>query len=390
MRLPYLLPFLRHRFLDPLKELTNDSRSIGIVLLGATLISLLIANSPLDTTYTRMWNISLSIPYIHAPHTLLHWINDGLMSLFFLMAGMEIKSELKGGELRNPKSAALPLGAAVGGMLIPAIIFALFNYDQPFYKSGWGVPMATDIAFAIGVSSLLGKKVPYALKIFLTALATVDDLGAIVVIALFYGGQVQWVYMLATLICSFFIHLYLRTLSKPNLILALSGLLLWYFVYNSGIHASVSGVLFGFLMPIRWLHRISIYLHNWVYFLILPVFALANTAVSLHGFSAAALWTPLAGGIGLGLLLGKPMGVLGGSFLLFKAGLAKLPENVSWPQLLGAGLLAGIGFTMSIFISLLAFTSPEVQELAKVIVLISSALSIVISILYFRFTGYQR
>ena len=308
------------------------------------------------------------------------WINDGLMAIFFLLVGLEIKRELVEGELASPRQAALPVFAAVGGMVVPALIFALFNNNTPT-ANGWGIPMATDIAFAIAILSLLGDKVPTSLKIFLTALAIVDDLGAILVIAIFYSAEIHYDYLmfaglaLALMIC-------LNLLNIKHLLAYLApGLLLWYFIHHSGIHATIAGVLTALCIPTTSdeiespLEKLEHSLTKPVNFVIMPIFALANTNVLYNDSMLNGFTSSLGLGILLGLLLGKPLGIFIMSWVAVKTGLGSLPEGTTWKQVGALGILAGIGFTMSIFVAMLSYTNPVLQTQAKFVVLVTSVLA---------------
>ncbi|HEX2846809.1 MAG TPA: Na+/H+ antiporter NhaA [Chitinophagaceae bacterium] len=375
------------RLKKPIQLFTQDSRSVGILLLACTAISLVIANLPQGIGYVNFWNIEIEwLHALHLPHSPLHLVNDGLMALFFFLAGMEIRQEMQEGELSTLNKAALPVAAAVGGMIMPAILYILFNKGTA-YSGGWAIPASTDIAFSLGVASLLGKRVPVTLKIFLTALAIIDDLGAIIIIALFYGEPVKAFYLLGAVAIILIVHLLNRQKVKFGILHILFGLLLWYAIFNSGIHATVAGVIFALLIPRHLLGHIRHQLHHPVNFIIIPVFALANTAIIFPENAGAALTSSLSWGIILGLVLGKPLGIFLASYLLVQKKKAELPEGVSWMQLTGAGFLAGIGFTMSIFIAMLAFSQPAVQDIAKVAVLVASLVAIICSIIWLRWTG---
>ncbi|TAG32190.1 MAG: Na+/H+ antiporter NhaA [Sphingobacteriia bacterium] len=381
---PYNL--IRKKIFNPLAAFMHDSRAIGIILLCATAISLVLSNLHFSGEwYRNIWQISFdntSNHHIHfggliLPNSIMVIINDGLMALFFFLAGMEIKRELVSGELSSLKQSLLPVMAAIGGMVIPAILYTQFNKGT-VYMGGWAVPMATDIAFTLGVASLLGKKVPISLKIFITALAIIDDLGAIVVIALFYGGALKLTYLLITL----FVFLILGLLQQYKIRFGwynwVLSIVLWYAMFNSGIHATVAGVLFAFTIPVKQLSHFELKLHKPVYFIIMPLFALANTAILFPDNSLQSLNSSFSWGIIFGLVIGKPLGICGACYLMIKNKWSSLPAGTSWYQLIGAGILAGIGFTMSIFISTLAFADSNTQDMAKIAVLIASLLAMII------------
>lgn len=377
---------LKRSFVNPLLEFFNDSRSIGIVLLACTCISLVITNISAGNGYTDLWQTEL--PFIHdlyLPHSLLHWINDGLMAVFFFLVGMEIKRELVEGELSSVRKALLPVVGALGGMLFPALIYVLFTKNTTF-TGGWGVPTATDIAFSLGIASLLRKRVPVALKVFLTALAIIDDLGAILVIALFYGGAIKIVFLIATAVIAAVILLLNYLKLKFGILQIALGLVLWFCMYNSGIHATIAGVIFAFLVPTQLLSNYENKLHHLVYFLIMPVFALANTAIIIPSAGLAVLNSAMPWGIMAGLFIGKPVGILTATFILVRLKKGDLPEQTNWGQMAGAGILAGIGFTMSIFISTLAFTDASARDIAKIAVLAASFLSMIVGFTWLRFS----
>jgi Na+:H+ antiporter, NhaA family len=374
---------IRKKILTPLRLFLKDSRTIGILLLVCTGVSLVLSNvSFIAPAYTQLWQWSFSntldhhvhIGFLSIPNSLLIWINDFLMAFFFFLVGMEIKRELVCGELSSLKKAILPVMAAFGGMIIPAITYSLFVKDT-IYVKGWAVPMATDIAFTLGIASLLGKRIPVALKIFVTALAIIDDLGAIAVIALFYGGKLVLSYILVILL----VVLVLWFLNKRKAVFGwkhvLLGLILWYAMFNAGIHATVAGVILAFMIPVKQLSNVEIKLHIPVYFIILPLFALANTAIvfptEINGiFSLTYSW-----GIIIGLVIGKPLGIVGVTYFMIRKKYAELPSDTNWYKMIGAGILCGIGFTMSIFLATLAFTKPLEQDIAKIAVLLASILA---------------
>lgn len=364
--------------INPLQRIVNDSRSVGIILFACSIVSISLANISFGKQYIDFWNYTFHFPdNIHLPHSLLHWINDGAMAVFFFLVGMEIKRELVQGELSSIQQSLLPLFAAIGGMIVPAILYMFFNKGT-VYQHGWGIPMATDIAFSLGILSMLGKRVPLPLKVFLTALAIIDDLGAILVIALFYGSALNWLYLFAGAIV-FTILLFLPKMKIRfgwwNFLL---GILLWYFIYNSGIHATIAGVLFAFTIPPDQLSRQEHRLHIPVNFIILPVFAIANTAIAIPSNFAESFSSSLSYGIISGLVLGKPLGILLACWCLTRLKWSKLPDGVNWAQIAGVGILAGIGFTMSIFVSMLAFADSIMQDSAKVGVLMASAIAVVV------------
>jgi NhaA family Na+:H+ antiporter len=381
------IKFLRRQFHNYFQEFVHDSRAVGVMLFVCTVISLVLANLPFGATYAGLFSHEWHImETLHLPHSPGHWINDGLMAVFFFLVGMEIKRELTLGELASVKRAMLPIAAAVGGMLVPAAFYLIFNQGTPF-EGGWGIPMATDIAFSLGVASMLGSKVPTNLKIFLTALAIIDDLGAILVIALFYGSGVKALFLLgAALILGV-----LWLLNKKGVPFGkyhyLLGILLWYLIFNSGIHATIAGVLFAFMVPQHKLSHLEHGLHNYVNFLILPIFALANTAIILNMPLMDALSQPLSLGIVVGLFLGKPVGVVLASWAMVQLKLAELPRGLRWTDMTGAGILAGIGFTMSIFITCLAFKDIATQDIGKIAILASAVLSVVAALAWFALIG---
>ncbi|MBP6759692.1 MAG: Na+/H+ antiporter NhaA, partial [Flavobacterium sp.] len=343
----------------------------GLILIGCTLISLVLANSVFGTTYLHFWHTNF------AGQSIEYWINDGLMTIFFLLIGLELEREVYQGELSNIKNALLPIFGAIGGMLVPATLYLCFNYGTST-QSGAGIPMATDIAFALGVLSLLGNKVPTSLKIFLTALAVIDDLGAILVIAVFYTKTLLWSNLLIALGIFGFL-LILNRLKVKNLIpYLIGGVVMWYFMLNSGVHATITGVLLAFAIPFgngnkeSTSHILQHFLHKPVAFIILPVFALANTAIILSSNMGEILTEHYSIGIALGLIVGKPFGIFTLSFVAVKLGICQLPSDLNWKSIFGVGFLGGIGFTMSIFVTLLAFDDSTIINNAKFIILLSS------------------
>lgn len=378
---------IKTRIFHPMREFLHDSRAVGIILFVCTIISLVLANSDWADSYLGFWNIEIHLPEVlQLPHSFLHWINDLLMAVFFFLVGMEIKRELMVGELSSLKKSIVPVAAAVGGMLVPAGIFVLLNSGTEFHH-GWGIPMATDIAFSLGIASILGKKVPLSLKVFLMALAIIDDLGAILVIALFYGGDIQWSFLIAgAAICTLLWVLNFFKV-KFGLFQFLLGLLLWYCVFRSGIHATIAGVVFAMFVPIKDLPRYEHTFHDPVNFLILPIFALANTAIPIPPDFAGAITTSLSWGILLGLVLGKPIGITLMSWLMVKFNLGEKPKGVTWMQVAGVGALAGIGFTMSIFIATLAFGDKNSQDISKIATLLASGAAVLLGMIWLNFAS---
>jgi len=373
--------------INPLKFFISDSRSVGIMLLVCTAFSLLMSNTASGEWYRAIWNDG-TFSIMNLPHSPLKWINDFLMAFFFLMAGMEIKRELVSGELASFKRAVLPFGAALGGMVVPALIFLAFNTHSGF-SHGWGIPTATDIAFSLGIASLFGKRVPTSLKIFLMALAIIDDLGAIIVIALFYGGKIEGMYFAVGVVLYGLLWLCNYLKFKPGIIQLVLSLLLWYAILNSGIEASITGVLVAFAMPVNSLAKLEKIIHGAVNFLILPLFALANTAVLIPADISVSLNSSIGLGVMVGLVVGKPVGIFLFSRLLVALKIARLPSHTYWKQFLGMGTLAGIGFTMSIFTTTLAFSGEVHRDIAKISILASMILSLVISWMYFLIIGQR-
>ncbi|NMP31244.1 Na+/H+ antiporter NhaA [Thalassotalea sp. M1531] len=336
----------------------------GIILMIAAVLAISLANSPLNVYYDLLLNIPVvvAIGTFEIAKPLLLWINDGLMALFFFLVGLELKREFLEGDLSEPGQVALPAIGAVGGMAIPALIYAAFNYQDPAAINGWAIPTATDIAFALGILALVGSKVPIQLKIFLTSLAIFDDLGAIIVIALFYTDQLS----VTSLVVSAIVLAILWGLNKRGVKdtapYIFFGIVLWIAVLKSGVHATLAGVVLAMFIPIKGnegepspLKALEHNLHSMVAFIILPIFAFANAGVNLSDVGIEQIMSPVPLGIILGLFVGKQIGVFGFCFVAIKAGLVKLPENTNWTLLYGAALLCGVGFTMSLFIGSLAF-----------------------------------
>ena len=358
------------------KKFFQIAQSSGNLLIICVILSLLIANSSLGSNFQELLDFKLG------SYSISLWINDGLMTIFFLLVGLEIKREILEGELSSFKNATLPIFAALGGMLVPAAIFYFFNQGSK-YENGWGIPMATDIAFSLAIISMLGKRVPISIKIFLTALAIVDDLGAIIVIAIFYTEKIETTYLLLCRLVLFILIILNFFKVKRHIFYLIPGVFLWYFMHHSGIHATIAGVLLAFTIPtnesdteISPLEKLEEKLHTPVNYFIMPLFALANTNIKFHNGMVDGLFTNFGYGIILGLALGKVIGINLFSFIAIKLKLSDLPNNSKWSQMLGAGLLAGIGFTMSIFIALLSYKGElEIQEEAKFAILVASAIS---------------
>jgi Na+:H+ antiporter, NhaA family len=383
------------RALRPFANFLRLETASGLLLMAFAVVAIVWANSPWASLYESLFLTKFTIGYGEAllAKPLVLWINDGLMAVFFLVVGLEIKRELMTGELNSARKAALPAAAALGGMLIPAGLYTAFNFGQPT-QAGWGVPMATDIAFSLGVLAMLGKRIPLALKVLLTAVAIVDDLGAVVVIAVFYTATIKGTLLAASLALIATAWAFGRLGGRHVVVFGLLGIAAWVFMLKSGVHATIAGVLLAFALPARQLaheeepvgQRWEHALHPWVAFVIMPVFALANAGVALSGSFAEALSKPPSLGIIAGLVLGKPIGIFGFAWVAVKLGLASLPVGLTWGKVLGMSLLAGIGFTMSLFIADLAFGLSPSLNYAKAGILTGSLLSGVLGYLYLRFT----
>lgn len=359
-----------------------------MVLIFATIAALILQNSELTGYYTGFLNtpVEIRVGALHIAKPLLLWVNDGLMAIFFLVVGLEIKREVMQGHLSSISQAMLPGIAAIGGMVIPALVFVAFNYHDPFAMKGWAIPTATDIAFALGILSLLGKRVPVSLKIFLMALAIIDDLGAIVVIAIFYTESLSTLSITVAAISMVILFLMNRLNIMRIAAYMIVGVILWVSVLKSGVHATLAGVALAFFIPLQVTdkkgktfspaHKIEHDLHYWVAFLILPLFAFVNAGVDLRGISPGAMGESVPLGIMAGLFIGKQVGVFGFSWIAIKAGWAKLPKKSTWLQLYGVALLTGIGFTMSLFVNTLAYDDTELFAYAdKLAILLGSFFS---------------
>ncbi|KXW58776.1 Na(+)/H(+) antiporter NhaA [Ferrovum myxofaciens] len=370
----------------------ESEKSSGILLIFCTLVSLALANSSLGHDYLGFWHVPI------AGLTIEHWVNDGLMAIFFLFVGLELERELYNGELSNPKNALLPVVAALGGISVPALIHFMLNTGTPT-QAGTGIPMATDIAFALGVLSMLGSRVPASLKIFLTALAVIDDLGAIIVIALFYTAQFSLIHLVSALgvfILLLVLNRVFKVMWMP--LYLLGGVLMWFFMFKSGVHATISGVLLAFALPFSAKaedeespsHRLENFLHKPVAFMILPLFALANTGFIIGPAWQNSLASRNSWGIIAGLVIGKPAGITLACFLAVVINVCQLPLDLKWRHIFGAGLLGGIGFTMSIFIANLAFSGKaEIIDASKLAILLSSLAAGTLGFLWLKLSNSE-
>ncbi|ASE60658.1 MULTISPECIES: Na+/H+ antiporter NhaA [Bacteroidota] len=368
--------------LNIFKDFVQSSNFGGFLLFLCVVISMIVANTSMAVPLQNLLDTKLGYENeaIHLNYSVSMWINDGLMAIFFLLVGLEIKREIVEGELSSPKKAILPILAAIGGAVVPALIYLYFNSGTPT-ASGWGIPMATDIAFALAVISLLDKRVPTSLKIFLAALAIVDDLIAILVIAIFYSSGIELGYLGYAGIGILVLILMNRFNIKNPYLYLIPGVFIWYFVHHSGIHATIAGVLVAMTLPTNDtevespLEKLEHALVKPVNFLIIPIFAFANTNITIHQEMIEGLTSPLGLGISLGLIFGKPIGIVVTSLICSKLGIGQLPANSNFIHIIGLGLLAGIGFTMSIFISMLSFDNQVFIEEAKLSVLITSLIA---------------
>jgi len=429
------------QILRPFQRFFRKQVASSVLLLAATVLALIWANSNISETYHSFWHTKISLDFgeFHISKSLVHWINDGLMALFFFTVGLEIKRELLVGELASPKKALLPVIAALGGMLVPGLIYIAFNLGSS-NLDGWGIPMATDIAFALGAVAIFGHKLPVNLRIFLAAFAIADDLGAVLVIAIFYTKEIVWFYVFVCVMLTFCLAMANLLWIRRTLVYAALGLAIWFFVLGSGIHPTVAGVVVSLFIPARGrydtdrflqnvdqimakfkcedqscgysillnqehmhavqalelachdvetpLQRLMHVLHPWVAFTILPFFALSNTGLNFHGvnFSEVAVHT-VSLGIFFGLVFGKPLGVMLFSFIAVKSGMGSLPKDVRWSHILGSAMLGGIGFTMSLFIADLSFSSVAMLNYAKMAILSASVLSAIIGIAFLGFVS---
>ena len=381
-----------------IQEFIRLETSGGVVLMIAAIFAMIIANTPLSATYDLILGtyIKVGIGNFEIAKPAILWINDGLMAIFFFLVGLEIKREVLAGELSSFDKAILPIMAAIGGMAVPGIIFAIVNWGTPENLNGWAIPTATDIAFALGILALIGSRAPIALKIFLLAIAIIDDLGAIVIIAIFYTSELS-INALSISMIGFAAAIALNRLgiqrTAPYLLV---GIIMWVFVLKSGVHATLAGVLIAFTIPLKaknedeaLLYKMEHGLHPWVAFLILPVFAFANAGVNFTGIGIDDLLQPLTLGIAVGLFLGKQIGVFLATWIGVKSGIARLPENVSWKHVYGVACLTGVGFTMSLFIGSLAFTTADVMNAVRLGVVLGSVLSGIIGYLLLKSAAHD-
>lgn len=367
---------------DLFKEFFESEKSSGYILVALTILSLLLTNIFIGHSYINFWHSYLDLSFwkVELKYSLEHWINDGLMVIFFLLVGLEIEREIYVGELSSIKKSALPAIAALGGMLVPALIHFSLNANTPT-QSGFGIPMATDIAFTLGVLSLLGNKIPLSLKIFLTALAIIDDLGAIIIIAFFYTSDLYFAYLIGSLLIFVLLLIFNRLKVNKLSIYLLLGVVMWYLMLKSGVHATIAGVLLAFAIPFNKndneniSYKLQHFLHKPVAFIILPIFALANTAIMIPTNIVGSIVSNNSLGILFGLSLGKLIGIFAFSYVAVKIGVGILPKDLNWNLIAGASSLAGIGFTMSIFITNLAFSDVEIIASSKLIIIIASVIS---------------
>ncbi len=382
--------------ISAIRDFLRRESAGGILLVVASVFALVFANSPLSGLYASLLNIPVEIRFgaFEIAKPLLLWINDGLMAIFFFLVGLELKREFVEGELSDLQKISLPALGAIGGMAVPSAIYLLFNAGDPLAVTGWAIPAATDIAFALGILALLGKRVPTQLKIFLVSLAIFDDMGAIIIIALFYTSELSVLALSVAGVCILALALLSRRGVTNLSLYLLIGLVMWASVLKSGVHATLAGVVLALFIPIREdpqtgrspLREMEHDLHSSVAFIILPLFAFANAGVSLQGLTMAALTAPVPLGIALGLFVGKQLGVFGLCWLGIRLGIARLPQRVNWSQLYGVAILCGVGFTMSLFIGSLAFedaASPYLYQ-DRLGIISGSLLSAVVGYLWLR------
>ena len=380
-----------------LYQFIQKESSAGIILIFVTIAALLLQNGPLSSFYTGFLHTHVEVRFgdLQIAKPLLLWVNDGLMAVFFFLIGLEIKREVIEGHLSSLGKVTLPALAAIGGMIVPALVFFFFNKDDAFTINGWAIPTATDIAFALGILTLLGSRIPVSLKIFLMALAIIDDLGAIIIIALFYTSELSSVSIGIASIALITLFILNRMKVAKQSIYIVVGIILWVSVLKSGVHATLAGVALAFTIPLyskdangktfSMLKNMEHGLHYWVAFFILPLFAFVNAGVDLRGISVEEMTGSVPMGIMLGLFIGKQLGVFGFSWIVIKLGIASLPENATWKQLYGVAVLTGIGFTMSLFVDTLAYNDTDMFHYAdKLAILMGSFLSGIIGYLILR------
>ncbi|WP_298648331.1 Na+/H+ antiporter NhaA [uncultured Proteiniphilum sp.] len=369
------------------RRIINDSRSLGVLLLLCTLASLILTNiQGIGIHYYNFWETMIpGFHYLHLPDTIIHFVNDALMTVFFFHVAIDIKKEVTTGELSSPSRMMLPTVSALFGVAFPAIIFSLTAAGTG-YSNGWAIPTATDIAFTLGMVSLLGKAVPHSMKVFLTALAIIDDLCAILIIALFYGTSLYFIWLAGVAVAAFVIFVINRRFQHKFVyfVTVMLALGMWYCMYRSGIHASFAGVILAFILPVNKMPAFEKRLSLPVNFIIVPIFALANTSILISPASVSGLSSPLSLGIILGLFVGKPLGISLSVYLMVRLRLVRL-TNIRWSRFIGVGILAGIGFTMSIFVSNLSFPDDKMlKDIAKLSVLIASGLAMVVGYIWLK------
>ena len=374
-----------------IKSFIKDGRSVGALLIICTVCSLVLSNCVFTQNYPLFFERDFLhfTGSIHLPGSLAHIINDGLMAVFFFSAALEIKREMVAGELNTFRKAVMPAISATGGMLLPAIIYVVCCHTRANYM-GWGIPMATDIAFSLGVLSLLGRRAPLSMRVFLIAIAVIDDIGGIVAIGFFYTASLHWGYLaLAGLVAAGLLVMNFFKISRMYLYIV-PGLLLWYFLYNSGIHATIAGVILALVIPSSISGKAEHALRIPVNFIILPLFALANTAIVLPAHLLTAVASPIHCAVFAGLVLGKPLGIFLFTYAAYKLNIASIPDHLTLKHVFGVGLIAGVGFTVSIFITMLAFVDAETQSIAKLAVINASVFSGIVGYCYLRFTGKKK
>lgn len=373
-------PFIRP-IIHPIRELSDSGKLGGVLLIIATIVSISITNSSLGERYLHFWHYPVGFSLISMQ--IEHWVNDLLMAVFFFLVGLEIKRELVIGELSTTRKALLPFIAALGGMLLPGLIFTAFNYSTENLH-GWAIPTATDIAFSLGVLSLLGKRVPLSLKVFLTALAIIDDLGGILIIAIFYTGKIDMLYLMLSSAIMVILYFLNRRDVQSFVYYILPILFLWYFIYKSGVHATIAGVVAAFFIPTKNVEKYEHILHKPVNFFILPIFALANTTIALSADSIPHIYSRLGLGIILALFLGKSLGITTFVYLSVKTKICAL-HKISMKDIFGVSMLAGIGFTMSLFFTALSFKHPENADIARLAIIIGSTISALVGLGFLSF-----